>query len=180
MSADEVDEIVADWSRERPDLDVSPMAVLSRITRLSHVLDRARREAFAGHDVVVWEFDVLAALRRAGAPYELSPKQLIAETLVTSGTMTTRVDRLIERGFVSRHRDPADGRSILVRLTDEGRRAVDGAMEDLLAAEAAMVQELGEDGQEHLAGLLRELILANPASAQDRAGRSTPGSPRGR
>ncbi len=91
---DEVDELVEAWARERSDLDLDPVAVFSRISRLARHLDLARREAFSAHDIESWEFDVLAALRRAGAPYELSPGRLLRETLVTSGTMTNRVDRL--------------------------------------------------------------------------------------
>src|SRR5680860_646810 len=91
---DEVDRLVEAWNRERSDLDLRPMEVLSRVSRLSHHLDRARRQAFASHGIESWEFDVLAALRRAGTPYELSPGRLLRETLVTSGTMTNRVARL--------------------------------------------------------------------------------------
>src|SRR5438270_11712156 len=91
---DEVDRLVAAWRRERPDLDVQPLEVLSRVTRLARHLDRARRTAFAEHGLEPWEFDVLSALRRAGAPYQLSPGQLLTQTLVTSGTMTNRIDRL--------------------------------------------------------------------------------------
>src|SRR5215218_6762229 len=97
---DEVDRLVEAWRRARPDLDLDPLAVLSGVGRLSHHLDAARRQAFAEHGVEPWEFDVLAALRRAGAPYELSPGRLLKETLVTSGTMTNRVDRLASRGLV--------------------------------------------------------------------------------
>src|SRR5687767_10077382 len=114
---DEVDRLVQAWQRERPDLDISPMEVLSRITRLARHLDRARRQAFAAHDLETWEFDVLAALRRSGKPYELSPGRLLRETLVTSGTMTNRVDRLAARGLVRRAPDPADRRGVLVQLT---------------------------------------------------------------
>ncbi len=89
------------WARERSDLDLAPVAVFSRITRLARHLDLARRDAFAAHGIESWEFDVLAALRRAGAPYELSPGRLLRETLVTSGTMTNRVDRLAARGLSS-------------------------------------------------------------------------------
>jgi DNA-binding MarR family transcriptional regulator len=97
---DEVDTIVAAWRRERPDLDVAPMEILSRISRLARHLDRLRGNAFSVHGLESWEFDVLAALRRSGPPYRLSPGQLLRETLVTSGTMTNRVDRLVERGLV--------------------------------------------------------------------------------
>src|ERR687894_1703962 len=124
---DEVDALVEAWARERPDLDVAPMRVLSRVTRLARHLDRQRAAAFSAHDLETWEFDVLAALRRAGAPYQLSPGQLLRETLVTSGTMTNRVDRLTGRGLVERLADPHDRRGVLVRLTPEGKAAVDGA-----------------------------------------------------
>src|SRR3954452_8262905 len=97
--SDEVDELVQAWRRERPDLDSSPMEVLSRVTRLAHYLDRQRRTAFARHQLEPWEFDVLAALRRSGDPYQLSPGRLLRETMVTSGTMTNRVDRLVGRGL---------------------------------------------------------------------------------
>src|SRR6059058_6697504 len=90
---DEVDRLIEAWRRERPDLDVAPLEVLSRVSRLARHLDRARGAAFSAHGLEPWEFDVLAALRRAGAPYELSPGQLTAEALVTSGTMTNRIDR---------------------------------------------------------------------------------------
>src|SRR3954463_14029766 len=132
---DEVDELVEAWARERPDLDLAPVEVFSRIGRLGRRLDLARRDAFTAARVESWEFDVLAALRRAGAPYELSPGRLIRETLVTSGTMTNRVDRLALRGLVERLPDPRDRRGVLVRLTPEGRTTVDRAFEELLAAE---------------------------------------------
>ena len=112
--ADEVDRIVAAWRRERPDLDVGPLQVLSRVSRLARHLDLARGAAFAEHGLEGWEFDVLSALRRAGAPYELSPGQLVAQTLVTSGTMTNRVDRLERRGLrraAARTRTTAAGSS---------------------------------------------------------------------
>jgi DNA-binding MarR family transcriptional regulator len=102
---------------------------------------------------------VLAALRRAGAPYELSPGRLLRETLVTSGTMTNRVDRLAARGFVERYPDPEDRRGVLVRLTPEGKEAVDGAFEALLDAEAGFLADLSEDEQHQLAGLLRSLLV---------------------
>ncbi len=156
---DEVDRLVEAWARERPDLDLQPMEVLSRVSRLSHHLDRARRQAFADHDLEPWEFDVLAALRRAGAPYELSPGRLIRETLVTSGTMTNRVDRLEARGLVVRLPDPHDRRGVLVRLTDAGRSTVDGAMEGLLRRERDLLTGLTAADQKKLAGLLRHLVV---------------------
>src|SRR6478752_5155448 len=115
--ADDVDEIVAAWRRERPDLDVSPLEVLSRVSRLARRLDLARGSAFSEHLLDGWAFDVLSALRRAGEPYELSPGQLVQQTLVTSGTMTNRVDRLERRGLVRRSPDPSDRRGVIVALT---------------------------------------------------------------
>ncbi len=156
---DEVDKLVAAWGRERPDLDLAPMHVLSRVSRLSHHLDAARRAAFAEHAIEPWEFDVLAALRRAGPPYELSPGRLLRETLVTSGTMTNRVDRLAVRGLVQRLPDPGDRRGVLVRLTDEGRATVDGALEALLDREHELLGGLDADERVALADLLRTLVV---------------------
>lgn len=155
---DEVDRLVEAWQRERPDLELDPMQVLSRVSRLGHHLDRARRASFTDHGVESWEFDVLAALRRAGAPYELSPGRLIKETLVTSGTMTNRVDRLVARGLVERLPDPHDRRGVLVRLTDEGRTKVDGALASLLDRERELLGGLDAPAQRRLAGLLRDLL----------------------
>ena len=152
---DEVDDLVEAWGRERGDLDLAPVEVFSRINRLSRHLDLARRAAFTTHGIESWEFDVLAALRRAGAPYELSPGRLLRETLVTSGTMTNRVDRLTARNFVERLPDPRDRRGVLVRLTVEGKAAVDGAFEALLGAEADLLAELPDHDRARLAVLLR-------------------------
>lgn len=156
---DEVDRLVAAWARERPDLDVRPLEVLSRVTRLARHLDRARRTAFAAHDLETWEFDVLAALRRTGRPYALSPGQLLAQTMVTSGTMTNRVDRLETRGLVQRLPDPADRRGVRVRLTPRGKERVDAALADLLERERGLLQGLSRPDQEVLSGLLRRLVL---------------------
>jgi DNA-binding MarR family transcriptional regulator len=156
---DEVDRLVEDWRRERSDLDLQPMEVLSRVTRLGHHLDRARRQAFAEHDIESWEFDVLAALRRSGPPYQLSPGRLLKETLVTSGTMTNRVDRLVSRGLVQRMPDPNDRRGVLVRLTGAGRVTVDGALEGLLSREQALLAGLDPAQQRTLARLLHTLVV---------------------
>lgn len=155
---DEVDDLVDAWARERHDLDLDAVAVFSRISRLARHLDLARREAFSAHGIESWEFDVLAALRRAGTPYELSPGRLLRETLVTSGTMTNRVDRLAARGLVERYPDPEDRRGVIVRLTPEGKAAVDGAFEALLDAERALLADLPARDQARLADLLRALL----------------------
>ena len=155
---DEVDRLVAAWASERPDLDVRPLEVLSRVTRLARHLDRARRTAFEAHDLEVWEFDVLAALRRAGRPYVLSPGQLLAQTMVTSGTMTNRVDRLEVVGLVQRMPDPADRRGVHVRLTPRGKQRVDEALEDLLGRERELLAALSASDQDVLSALLRRLV----------------------
>jgi DNA-binding MarR family transcriptional regulator len=155
---DEVDEIVARWRAERPDLDVAPLQVLSRVSRLARHLDRARRAAFAAQGLESWEFDVLSALRREGKPYQLSPGALLRATLVTSGTMTNRIDRLAAAGLVSRHPDPQDKRGVLVRLTNEGLKAVDAAMSELLASERALLTGLDPAQRAQLAELLRILL----------------------
>jgi DNA-binding MarR family transcriptional regulator len=156
---DEVDRIVEAWQHERPDLDFSALQVLSRVARLARHLDRARRTAFAASDLESWEFDVLSALRRAGAPYQLSPKALLQQTLVSSGTMTNRIDRLVERELVERHSDPGDGRGILVVMTSVGRDRVDAAIAELLVYEAQLLNALPQAEQETLATLLRTLSL---------------------
>jgi len=156
---DEVDRIVDAWRRERPDLDFAPLQVLSRVGRLARHLERARRTAFAASDLELWEFDVLSALRRAGAPYQLSPKALLQQTLVSSGTMTNRIDRLVERSLVERRTDPNDGRGILVVMTERGRDRVDSAIALLLQGESELLDGLSQSDQDRLAGLLRKLSL---------------------
>src|SRR5436305_4700342 len=155
---DEVDDLVAAWRAERPDADVQPLQVLSRVSRLARHLDRARRTAFAGHGLEAWEFDVLSALRRQGPPYQLSPGALLRATLVTSGTMTNRIDRLAAAGLVRRQPDPQDRRGVLVTLTDEGRARVDAALADLLGREEALLAGLDQGERQLLAGLLRTLL----------------------
>lgn len=154
---DEVDEIVEAWQRERPDLDPAPLQVFSRLSRLARRLELARRSAFTTHGLEPGAFDVLSALRRAGEPYELTPGKLLAETLVTSGTMTNRIDRLARARYVQRAKHSSDGRVVLVRLTSEGKKVVDAAMADLLSWEAELLEELDCDEQRTLAQLLRHL-----------------------
>jgi len=157
---DEVDRIVDAWLRERPDLDFAPLQVLSRVDRLSKHLEVARKRAFSRSSLQSWEFDVLAALRRAGAPYQLSPKGLLQQTLVSSGTMTNRIDRLVGRGFVERLSDPADGRGVLVRMTRQGLAHVDAAITRLVDAEAAILRSLSANDQARLGTLLRKLTVS--------------------
>lgn len=155
---DEVDRILRAWARETPDLDVSPLRVLSRVNRLSRHLDFERRDAFAIHELDTWEFDVLAALRREGPPYELSPGQLIQQTLSTSGTMTNRIDRLAARGLVERLPDPKDRRGVRVRLLPPGRSVVEAALSDLLVREQHILAGLDATERDQIADLLRRLV----------------------
>lgn len=158
-SHDDVDGVVAAWRRERPDLDVAPLEVLSRVSRLARHLDIARRHAFTEQGLETWEFDVLSALRRSGDPYQLTPGDLLRETLVTSGTMTNRLDRLAQRGLLTRQAAPHDRRAVLVTLTDEGRRVADQAMEALLEGERELLAGLGTDERVGLAAYLKRLLV---------------------
>jgi DNA-binding MarR family transcriptional regulator len=155
---DEVDDLVAAWRAQRPDLDVEPMQVLSRISRLSRHLDIARRGAFAEHGLESWEFDVLSALRRQGPPFQLTPGALLRATLVTSGTMTNRIDRLAAANLVRREPDPRDKRGVLVTLTAAGRERVDAALDGLLRRERVLLTGLGDGERQDLADLMRILL----------------------
>jgi DNA-binding MarR family transcriptional regulator len=157
---DEVDEIVAAWRRERPDLDVEPLQVLSRISRLAAVLDERRADAFVDHGLQGHEFDVLSVLRRSGEPFERTAGELATLTHVTSGTMTSRLDRLVARDFVTRHPDPTDGRLVRVRLTATGRQRVDAAFVQLLRSERDLLATLDGSRGAELADALRSLLRA--------------------
>ena len=164
---DEVDRIIAAWAAEAPGLDTEPLAVLSRVSRLARHLDLARKRCFAAHGLEVWEFDVLAALRREGPPYELSPGELIHQTLSSSGTMTNRIDRLTDRGLVERQANPADRRGVRVRLTQQGGETVTAAMADLVAFERGLLDALTPLTRRQLAASLRTLLAGFEAPAQD-------------
>ena len=163
---DEVDDLIAAWRQQRPDLDVAPLQVLSRVSRLARHLDIARRGAFAAHGLESWEFDVLSALRRAGPPFQLTPGALLRATLVTSGTMTNRIDRLASAGLVYREPDPSDRRGVLVTLSERGRSVVDAALTDLLDRERALLAALDDDQRPALADLLRTLLVPFDAADQ--------------
>ncbi len=162
--ADEVDRIVDEWARARPDLDTAPLAVFSRISRLARHLESARRAAFTSSGLEGWEFDVLSALRRDGEQ-SASPSALMHQTLVTSGTMTTRIDKLVTRGLVRRSPDPQDRRSVLITLEPAGVDLVDAAMERLLDAERTLLSSLPAADRTDLAMRLRDLLLPFEPSA---------------
>ncbi len=160
---DEVDLIAEAWQAQRPDLDLAPLHVLSRISRIAQLLDDRRGQAFAEHGLATHEFDVLAALRRSGPPHEQTPGQLVEATHVTSGTMTNRLDRLAARNLIVRKAHPADGRQVIIRLTPAGRRKVDAAFEALLATEEALLAGLSAGQRNTLAGGLRRLLSLTDA-----------------
>lgn len=154
---DEVDLIIDAWSRRLPEVDLTPLDVMSRLRRVSNRLGRLRASAFEGAGLAVWEFDVLAALGRAEPPYELSPAQLIEATMIGSAAMTNRLDNLSRRGLIERRPNPRDGRSVLVRLTVDGGQRADDAMRRLAEREAEELRGLSREEQATLAGLLRRL-----------------------
>jgi DNA-binding MarR family transcriptional regulator len=127
--ADRVDAILAQWRKERPDLDVSPMGTIGRIKRCAALLQRRLDETFASFELTGWEFDVLATLRRSGTPYCLAPTALFSALMITSGTMTHRLKGLESRGLVQRIPSEEDGRSLLVKLTPTGLALIDLAVE---------------------------------------------------
>lgn len=125
-----VDTVLAQWKRERPDLDVAPISLIGRLKRAVHHVDREMGKTFAEHGLNLAGFDVLATLRRAGPPYRLSPGDLLGNMMVTSGTMTHRIDQLEKAGYVKRVGNPEDGRSVLITLTKKGLNVIEPAVSD--------------------------------------------------
>lgn len=156
---DSVDRIVAQWGVVRPDVDVSPIGVIGRVSRFSRLIDRRLGENFARFGIENWMYDVLATLRRSGAPYELAAGDLVRQTMVTTGAMTNRIDRLEQRGYVERGPAP-DRRSVLVRLTPAGRDLVDDILESHMALERALLDSLTPRQQRQLADSLRRVLVA--------------------
>jgi DNA-binding MarR family transcriptional regulator len=167
VERDHVDDILRQWNRERPDVDVSAMAVIGRISRLERLISARLDQVFKEHGLEAWEFDVLATLRRSGSPFELSAGQLLNAMMITSGTMTNRIDRLEHRGFVRRRKDPADGRVVLVGLTPAGRRRVDAALEAHAANELNIISSLSPRDRTELTRMLRRLHLALDTTHQN-------------
>jgi DNA-binding MarR family transcriptional regulator len=164
---DAVDRIVHQWRVERPDLDVSPIEVIGRVSRLSRLIDRALAENFARFGIENWMYDVLATLRRSGAPYQLTAGELVGQTLVTTGAITNRIDRLAERGLVERVANPSDRRQVIVRLTESGRRLVDEVAPVHVAFEARLLAGLSDRQREALSALLRSLLVSNGDTPDD-------------
>jgi len=169
---DHVDQLLAQWHAEMPDLDPSPMAVIARLSRLSRIFERRVEEVYAEHGLNQSQFGVLAALRRAGHPYCLSPTALYNSLLISSGAMTNRLERLESAGYIERIPDPEDGRSMLVALTPAGKRLIERVVGPHYENERLLLAALGRPEQEQLAGLLRRLLLefedhVPPAAARD-------------
>lgn len=133
------------------------MAIIGRISRLERRIRPHLRDVFISHGLESWEFDVLATLRRSGAPYRLSAGQLLRSMMITSGTMTNRIDHLEERGFIRRVDDPNDRRVVLVELTPDGLNKIDEALPDHAANEAELLQALTTQEKQQLVALLRKL-----------------------
>ncbi|GAA3445235.1 MarR family winged helix-turn-helix transcriptional regulator [Planomonospora venezuelensis] len=157
---DPVDRIVAQWRRERPDLEASPMAVFGRIYRIARLMGDRVAEIYQEYGIGRGEFDVLATLRRAGAPYTLSPKAMTATLMLTSGGMTGRLDRLERAGLITRTPDSDDRRALRVSLTETGLRVIEEAVAAGLEPQHEALAVLSEEDRRRLAALLRQVLAA--------------------
>ena len=160
MDHDIIDELQADWSEERPDLDSEAMGVVLRIQALEKLLGDQVAERLQDFGLQWWQYDVLSALRRQGKPYRMAATELAEASMLTSGAMTNRIDRLEEEGLVRRSHDPADRRRVLVELTRKGRQRVDNATRARFEIAAAAVSGLDRESRRQLSDLLRSLLLA--------------------
>ncbi|MFD7686256.1 MarR family winged helix-turn-helix transcriptional regulator [Streptomyces sp. NPDC059781] len=157
---DPVDAIIEQWARVRPDLDTAGMEVFGRVFRLARAMGDRMEKEYAKYGISRGEFDVLATLRRSGEPYTLSPRQLSATLMLTTGGMTGRLDKLERAGLLRRSPDPHDRRGLQVTLTEAGLRLIDAAVGAGLAAQTEALATLDGERAGELAGLLRELLLA--------------------
>lgn len=155
---DSADRMVEQWTAERPDLDPAPMGVAARLMRAGRLFQREVADNFAAHDLQSWEFDILATLRRSGDPYRLTAGALVEASMVTSGAITNRIDRLETRGLVSRETDPANRRSVLITLTESGLKLIDEVVPGHIENEARVLAALSDREQDQLNKLLRKLL----------------------
>lgn len=171
---DHVDRVVAQWRHERPELDVASMEIFGRLARLTKHCEKARTEALLPFGFKEGEFDVLATLRRAGKPYELSPTQLYRSLMITSGAITNRLMRLEQADLVERVPNPQDGRGLAVRLTPAGLELIDRAVQVHVDTQNLLLGGLEADDRTMLAALLKQALLALPGEAlpQDDADRA--------
>ena len=156
---DHVDKILAQWRRERPDLDVTSMGLIGRVKRLTLTLSREMEKTWVEFGLNAASFDVLATLRRSGEPFSLSPGELMASTMVTSGTMTNRIDQLEKNGLVERRQSPDDRRSFLISLTKEGFRVIDEAVTAHVQTQTRLISGLSEDERGQLDRLLKTFLV---------------------
>lgn len=157
---DRIDKITQQWERERPDLDISPMGLIGRLGNVAFHLTREMEKVFTQFGLNRSSFDVLATLRRAGTPYTLSPGEMLSTLMVTSGTMTNRIDQLEKAGLVSRHANPDDGRGFLVSLTTEGLTLINQLIEAHTQNQARLVAKLSQQEQQALDQLLRTFLAS--------------------
>jgi DNA-binding MarR family transcriptional regulator len=160
---DGVDLILEQWARERPDLDVSPIGVIGRISRLARELEQRLEPVYRANGLEPGWYDVLATLRRAGPPYRLRPSEFTTTLMLTSSGTTKRLDRLEQAGLIARTPDPGDRRGTLITLTDAGHELLDTAIEAHVANEHGLLSALSAAEQRELAGLLRKLQLGLPS-----------------
>jgi DNA-binding MarR family transcriptional regulator len=159
MAKDAVDLITEQWANQRPDLDTSAMAIIGRVSRAAKVLDQQLARNFSRYELQSWEFDVLATLRRAGKPYRLTAGALVSATMVTSGAITNRIDRLVARGLVHRETDPDNRRSVLISLSARGLALVDQVVEAHVEFENKLLEGLAGKPRTQLVESLRALLL---------------------
>lgn len=159
-ASDPVDAILMQWQRERPDLDTSPMGPIGRLKRCTAMLEQRLESGLAAFDLALWEFDMLATLRRSGAPYLLSPTELFSTLMVTSGTMTHRLKRLETRGLITRSPNEQDARSMLVQLSPAGLALIDRAVDAHVANEHRILESLPASMLGSLNQQLSALLLA--------------------
>ncbi|GAA3879898.1 MarR family transcriptional regulator [Leifsonia kafniensis] len=155
--ADQVDRILEQWHAEKPELDVSPMAVIGRLSRTALAIDLRLAETFARHGLDSGSFDVLATLLRSGAPHRIAPAVLARDAMITSSAVAQRLNKLEARGLIAREANPDDGRGTLVALTEAGKTLVEQALPDHVEAERAMTDALSGEEQVLLAGFLQRL-----------------------
>ena len=156
---DKVDKIIKQWNQERPDIDADSMRLIGRFKKVDQFFKLAMAKTFAEHNLNAANFDVLATLRRSGSPYALSPNALVTSTMVTSGTMTNRIDQLIKSGLVERVKNPNDGRSVDVSLTKVGFELIDSVLPDHIKTQDKLVSCLSQNEKKMFNEVLRKLLI---------------------
>ncbi len=179
MKNDLVDSIVQQWKQQRPDLDSSPLEIVHRLLMLCKPLEHSADRALAPFGLTLWQYDVLAALRRSGPPFTLSPTQLMNVVILTSGAMTNRIDRLEQAGLIERRDEPSDGRGVRITLTRKGRQLVDRATRGRLENARRIVHFFTPAEQKQFASLLRRTLASiTKASTHDAKKRRAPAGAR--